>query len=149
VKRSVGWLRISDNTVAFNMVFLLEIIIEFFLEFILQIVAEGLIEEIFQRFSGIVWARKTLNAIVAVLMYFGFGLITGWLSILVFPHSFIRSSRLHGINLLITPLLAGLTMSGIGRLRQRQGKPVIRLDTFGYGFVFAFAMATIRFLFTT
>ena len=129
--------------------FLLEIILEFFLEFILQIVAEGLIEEIFQRFSGIAWARTTLNTIVAVLMYFGLGLITGWLSILIFPHSFIRSSRLHGINLLITPLLAGLTMSGIGWARQRQGKPVMRLDTFGYGFVFAFAMATIRFLFTT
>src|SRR6267143_4967544 len=125
---------------------LLNIIFEFFIEFILQLVGEVFVEVALQRFSGAAWAHKNFDATRAVLMYFGLGVITGWLSIMIFPHSFIRSSRLHGISLLITPLLAGLTMSGIGWARQRQGKPVMRLDTFGYGFVFAFAMATIRFL---
>jgi hypothetical protein len=131
------------------MEFLLEIIFEFFLEFILQIIGEALIEVAFQKLSGTPWARKALNTILALIMYFGLGVITGWLSILIFPHSFIRSSKLHGISLVITPLMAGLTMSGIGRIRRWQGKPVMRLDTFVYGFVFAFAMALIRFLFTT
>jgi hypothetical protein len=128
---------------------LLQIIFEFFLEFIVQIIGEVFLEVAFQKLSATPWARKALSATLAVLMYFGLGLITGWLSILIFPHSFIRSSRLHGISLIITPLMAGLTMSGIGWVRQRQGKLVIRLDTFAYGFIFAFGMALVRFLFTT
>jgi hypothetical protein len=128
---------------------LLQIIFEFFLEFIVQIFGEIFIEVAFQKSSAAPWAHKALNATIAVLMYFGIGFILGWLSILIFPHSFIRSSRLHGISLIITPLLAGLTMSGIGWVRQRQGKQVMRLDTFAYGFIFAFGMALVRFLFTT
>ena len=127
---------------------LLQIIFEFFLEFIVQIIGEVFLEVAFQKLSAASWARKALNATLAVIMYFGLGVITGWFSILIFSHSFIRSSRLHGISLIITPLLAGLTMSGVGWVRQRQGKPVIRLDTFAYGFIFAFGMALVRFLFT-
>ena len=128
---------------------LLQIIFEFLLEFILQISGEIFFEVAFKKVSAKRWEHEDLSATIAVLMYFGLGLITGWLSILIFPHSFIRSSRLHGISLIITPLLAGLTMSGIGWVRQWQGKLVIRLDTFAYGFIFAFGMALVRFLFTT
>jgi len=131
------------------MTFLLEIFSDFFLEFVLQIIAEALIEGAFQKFSGMSWARRALSVTLALVMYFGLGVITGWLSTLVFPHSFIRSSKLHGISLVIIPLLAGLTMTGLGGIRRRQGKPVMRIDTFGYGFVFAFGMALIRFMFTT
>jgi hypothetical protein len=127
---------------------LLSIIFELFLEFTLQIVGEVLFEVALQKFSGAAWARKTLDVSLAVLMYLGLGAITGWLSILIFPHSFIRSSRLHGISLLITPLLAGFTMACIGWIRRRQGKLVIQLDSFAYGFLFAFGMALVRFLFT-
>ena len=128
---------------------LLQIIVEFFLEFIVQMIGEVFFEVAFHRLAGAPWARKARSATLAVIVYFGLGVITGWFSILIFPHSFIRSSRLHGISLIVTPLLAGLTMSGIGWFRERQGKPVIRLDTFAYGFIFAFGMALVRFLFTT
>jgi hypothetical protein len=128
---------------------LLQIIFEFLLEFILQITGEVFLEVAFQKVSAKRWEHEDLSATIAVLMSFGLGLITGWLSILIFPHSFIRNSRLHGISLIITPALAGLTMSGIGWVRQWQGKLVIRLDTFAYGFIFAFGMALVRFLFTT
>ena len=128
---------------------LLNIIFELFVEFILQIVGEVFVEVALQRFSGAAWAHKNFDATRAVLMYFGLGVITGWLSIMIFPHSFIRSSRLHGISLLITPLLAGFTMAGVGWIRRRQDKLVIRLDSFAYGFLFAFGMALVRFLFTT
>lgn len=131
------------------MEFVIQIIFEFFLEFIVQVIGEVFLEVAFQKLSGARWARKALSATLAVILYFGLGFITGWFSTLIFPHSFIRSSRLHGISLIITPLLAGLTMSGIGWLRERHGKPVIRLDTFAYGFTFAFGVALVRFLFTT
>jgi len=125
------------------------ILFEFFLEFLLQIVIEILFEVGIHKLSVGPWARKTINATLAVLLYFGLGVIVGWLSVMVFPHSFIRSSRLHGVSLIVTPTLAGLTMSGIGWLRARQGSSSIRLDTFAYGFLFAFGMALVRLLFTT
>jgi hypothetical protein len=128
---------------------LLQILVEFFLEFVLQIVVEVLFEVGIHRLSLAPWAHKTINATLAALMYFGSGVIVGWFSIVVFPNSFIRGSRLHGISLIITPTLAGLTMSGIGWLRARQGGSRIRLDTFAYGFIFALGMALVRFLFTT
>jgi len=91
--------------------------------------------------------HKSMNA--AVLMYFGFGVLFGWFSMLVFPRAFVPGSRLHGISLIVTPTLAGLTMSAIGWLRARKGSSQIRLDTFAYGLIFAFGMSLVRFLFTT
>jgi len=73
----------------------------------------------------------------------------GCFSVWLFPRSFVRSESLHGINLLITPLVSGLAMSALGKLRQRQGKTLLRLDSFVYGFLFAFAMALVRFVYTT
>jgi hypothetical protein len=67
----------------------------------------------------------------------------------VFPRSFVRSERFHRINLLITPLVAGLVMGTVGRWRVRHGDTLLRLDTFVYGFLFAFAMALVRFVYTT
>jgi hypothetical protein len=127
---------------------LLKIVLQLFLEFILQIVGEVIVEAIVQGLSRLTWVRKTLNALLALVIYFGLGIIAGWVSILIFPNSFIRASTIHGISLLITPTLAGLTMAGIGWMRRQKGKSVIRLESFAYGFVFAFAMALIRLLFT-
>ena len=127
---------------------LLELVLQLFLELGLQLVFELLIEAVFRVFQKVPWEHRTLTLVGAVIMYLVLGLTTGFLSLLIFPESFIRSARFHGISLIVTPLLAGLAMSGIGWLRRRQGKPVLRLDTFGYGFVFAFGMALVRFLFT-
>ena len=93
--------------------------------------------------------REDRNPVLAGIGYSLLGLIMGGVSLLIFPESFVRSERFHGINLLITPVLAGLVMGTIGQLRKRQGKTIIRLDSFVYGFIFAFMMALVRFLFTT
>jgi hypothetical protein len=39
-------------------------------------------------------------------------------------------------------------MSGLGWLRKRQGKVVLRIDTFSCGFIFAFGIALIRLVYT-
>ena len=126
----------------------MEVLLEIFLEFLLQIVAEALVDVVLHVSSRFIRSRETLNALVTLIMYLGLGLFVGWFSILIFPKAFVRSSNLHGINLLITPVLAGFTMSAIGGIRRRQGKLLIRLETFSCGFIFAFAMALIRLLFT-
>jgi hypothetical protein len=124
------------------------LILEFFFEYFLGICFEVLVEIGIRRVTVGPWESRTINAVRAVAEYLGLGAVVGWFSVLFFPHSFIRSSRLHGISLIITPTLAGLTMSGIGWLRARYGSSRIRLDTFAYGFVFAFGMSLVRLLFT-
>jgi len=126
----------------------MEFLLEILLEFLLQIVSEIFVDVILHVASRYSWARETLNALLTGAMYFGLGLFIGLFSIWIFPEAFVRSSTLHGISLLITPVLAGFTMAAIGWIRVRQGNLLIRLESFTYGFIFAFAMALIRLLFT-
>ena len=126
-----------------------EFLVQFVLEFLLQIFGELLIELGLRSLGEPFVHREQRNPILAAVGYCVLGFIMGGLSLLIFPKSFVRSERFHGINLIITPVLAGLVMGLIGRLRELKGKTVIRLDSFLYGFLFALAMASIRFLYTT
>jgi hypothetical protein len=128
---------------------LFELFFEVILEFLLQVVAELLWELGLRGLAEVFRKRETHSPVLAFLGYALLGLLTGGLSLLIFPHRFIRRTTFHGISLVITPLLAGLAMSGVGMLRRRQGKSVMRLDSFSYGFIFAFGMALIRFLFAS
>jgi hypothetical protein len=127
---------------------MLELILELFLEFGLQIVVELLIDAGVHGLRAAGRTSKAFNIAGALLLYFVFGVATGFLSLPFFPRSFIRSVNYHGISLILTPLFAGLVMAAVGWFRRRLGRPVMRLDTFSYGFIFAFGMALIRFLFT-
>ena len=93
--------------------------------------------------------REDRNPIFAGIGYALLGLIFGGVSLLIFPDAFARSESFHGINLVISPVLAGLGMAGIGWLLERSGKRRLRLDSFLYGFIFAFPMALVRFFFTS
>ncbi|MBC7923715.1 MAG: hypothetical protein H7Z75_21780 [Ferruginibacter sp.] len=131
------------------MEFIFELLFQVILEFVLQIFGEVLIELGLHSLAKPFKEREARNPLLAFIGYVLLGSAVGGLSLLVFPKSFVRSSRLHGISLLITPLLAGIAMSGLGWLRLRQGKRLLRLDSFVYGAIFAFGMALVRFLFTT
>jgi len=126
----------------------MEFLLQIFLEFLLQVVGGVITDVVLHALSRFIRSSRTLNALVTLIMYLGLGLFVGWLSILILPEAFVRSSNLHGISLLITPVLAGFTMSALGWIRLRQRKTLIRLETFSCGFVFAFGMALIRLLFT-
>ena len=132
---------------------LFQFVFQFLLEFVLEIGAEILAELGLHGIAEVFHRRKTRNPVLAFTGYALLGVIVGFISLLIFPHPLMRSASFHGINLhgiglLISPLLAGLVMSAIGSIRRRRGMPVIRLDSFAYGFIFAFGMALIRFLFT-
>jgi hypothetical protein len=47
--------------------------------------------------------------------------------------------------LVLVPIAAGAAMSLMGAWRRRRDQTLIRLDRFAYGYVFAIAMAAIRF----
>jgi hypothetical protein len=126
-------------------------------ELILGFIVEVIIPLIFEIFLEFLWhclgqtfeSRERRNAFFAGIGYFLLGLILGGLSLLAFPQSFVRSETFHGISLLITPVACGLVMAAFGRWRERKGEVVLRIDSFVYGFLFAFPVALVRFLFTT
>ena len=122
-----------------------EFLFQFIFEFLLQIVFEGLVELGLHGIANVFKSEKERGPVLSFIGYLILGLIAGALSLWIFPNSFVRSSRFHGISLIVTPIMAGLAMSGIGILRERKGKATIRLDSFSYGAVFAFGMALVRF----
>lgn len=126
-----------------------ELFLQLILEFLVSVVGELAIELGLRSFGEPFVNREARNPVLAGIGYCLLGLILGGLSLLIFPDPFVRSERFHGINLLITPVLAGFAMSALGHLRKRQGKTLLRLDSFIYGFLFAFMMALVRFVYTT
>jgi hypothetical protein len=129
---------------------------EFFLGLlgvIAEIIGEALTEIVFELFVALVsravrrfyvaFARG--NQVVVVLTFAFLGLAAGLLSVYLFPHPFFHPFKMHGISLLISPVVTGLVMGQIGRIVRRRGRNAVRIESFGCGFAFALAMALVRF----
>ena len=126
-----------------------EIVFEVVFEFILLTVGEVLFEVGLRGLSEPFKRRETRNPVLAFIGYAVAGAAVGGLSLLVFPQSLIPTVGFRGVSLIVSPLLAGAAMAGLGWLRRRQGKRLLRLDRFVFGAVFAFGMALVWFLFTS
>ena len=125
---------------------LAEIVLRLFqalLEIILQIVFEVL-AELGIRVVREPFRRGPVNPWLAAPGYALLGAAAGGLSLLVFPALFVHSPVARWINLFLAPLFAGLMMALIGARLRKRGAETIRLETFAYGFLFAFSMAAVR-----
>jgi hypothetical protein len=120
--------------------------LQFSAELLLQVVFEALLElglhAIKEPFR---WPRP--NPWIAAIGYVIFGAIAGAISLLAFPSHFIASYIGRIANIFATPLIAGCIMAILGAWRRRRGDEVLRVDRFAYGFLFALAMALVRFTF--
>lgn len=125
----------------------MSILFEILLELVLPLFAEFIAELALHQLGEIPWMRKTGRVVLTSILYFGVGLAAGFISLLIFPKAFARSSTLPGISLVITPILGGVLMSYIAWFRVRTWDWTIRFETFAYGFLFAFAMTLLRFYF--
>ncbi len=134
----------------------MEILVEVIL-FLLQALAEIALQIIFELFvelglrsvHAVVWRPKPLNPVLAGIGYAILGAAAGGVSLAVFPHSFIGTPWMRVANLLVAPLAAGAVMAAFGAWRQRNDQQLIRLNRFGYGFLFAFVMTCSRFIWAT
>jgi hypothetical protein len=122
------------------------IVLQFFGELLLQILLEMLgelglhsVKETFRR-------PEPLHPVLAAIGYTILGAAAGGISLLVVPSLLIDDQSARVANLICTPVAAGLFMSVIGSWRSRKGQDVIRLDKFGYGYLFALSMASVRFV---
>jgi hypothetical protein len=123
---------------------MLELVLEVLGEFLLQVVGEAFLELGFHSLAEPF--RKPPNPWLAALGYALFGAIFGGLSLLVFPTNLVPQPwRL--VNLVVTPLAVGGIMVLMGAWRAKRGQPVLRIDRFSYGYLFALSLAFIRFHF--
>lgn len=133
---------------------LLEIILQvfgwlfqLFGELILQLVMEAIAELIGHSLKEPFRRPGPLNPWLAAVGYGLFGAAGGALSLALLPELFIAPGHLRVLNLVLTPIAAGLVMALLGAWRRRRDKDTIRLETFAYGYCFALAMASVRFAF--
>ena len=122
-----------------------EVLFSFIGEFLLQVLLEALAE--LGLHSMREPFRRPPNPWLAAIGYAILGAIAGGLSLLILPTLFVQSHSLQLMNVVLTPIAAGLAMMAIGAWRRRRDQEVIRLDKFAYGYLFALAMALVRFNF--
>jgi hypothetical protein len=123
-----------------------ELLFEIFGEFVLQFLFEALAEfgvHLLRRPSE----RRPVSPWLAVAGYAIVGALAGAASVWLFPNFFIQSHAGRALSLLVTPIAAAAAMSLLGAWRRKRGDELVRLDRFTYGYVFAFAMAAVRFAF--
>lgn len=128
---------------------LFEIVLGFFFELILQIIGEVLCEVGLQAIANAWQRRQVGNPFLAGIGYFFFGAILGSISLLIAHHALLHNPTWRLLNLFFTPVLAGVAMTLVGLFRRRKGQELVRLDRFWYGFIFAFGMALVRFLYAS
>lgn len=121
-----------------------EFIFEVLGEFLIQVVVEALIEIGFHSLAEPF--RRPPNPWLAALGYALFGGVLGGISLLIFPNNLVPGAwRL--ANLVATPIAVGGIMVIIGAWRARRGEPVLRIDRFAYGYLFALSIGLVRFYF--
>lgn len=124
------------------MEFLLELLGELLIQIVVEFLVELGIHSIGER------QRKPLDPWIAAIGYALFGATVGGLSLLVFPHNLMPEAW-RVANIVLTPLAAGLAMMAMGTWRARRGGTRLRIDRFGYGYLFALAMALVRYQFAS
>ncbi|WII73746.1 hypothetical protein QJS83_07635 [Bdellovibrio sp. 22V] len=123
--------------------FIASIVFEFFVEIIIQVLFELGFHSIAETF------KRKPNPFVALIGYAVVGAICGGLSLLIVRNHFVNEGSLRVANLILTPLIVGALVSILGARRAKKGMELIRLDKFSYGYIFAFAMALVRYFFAS
>jgi FtsH-binding integral membrane protein len=120
-----------------------EAVFQIIWEMLLQVVFELLAE--FGMHSTIEVFKRRPNPWLAAVGHALLGAFAGLISLLIFPALLIHSHNAQLASLFVNPLLAGGAMSLVGSWRRRRGQPVMRIDRFAYGYLFAVAMALVRY----
>ena len=128
-------------------------IAEFLLEALLELIAAAVLDltsrALLGLFTSLAEAVKD-SRVLSGFLYVLLGVSAGVLSLVILPHPLIHRehpTRFHGISLLISPVIAGLVLSSVGAVMRRWGKKMNPVESFGYGFAFAFGLALVRFFF--
>jgi len=126
---------------------LLLAIMEPLLDALLELIAGAILDVISRLLSGVFDAVEAATPVVGTLIYASLGMFAGGCSILIFPHHLVHPARIPGISLVISPTLTGAALSLVGSFLRSRDRATTRIESFRYGFAFAFGMAVVRLLF--
>jgi hypothetical protein len=126
---------------------LLSAVGELLLEVFFQVVVEAIVALIVRSVRNVLEESNAINPFLAGVGYFVLGIAFGIASLRVYPHPLFHPSKLHGISLVISPVITGFVMSQVGTVLRRKGKQAVRIESFGYGFTLALGLAIIRFIY--
>jgi hypothetical protein len=116
-----------------------QIIVELFLQLFLEVIADAIWRRLPEP------ARLGVKAVLSV----GVAILLGWLSSLAFPKPFIAVELFRIAYLILVPVLLGFMMSLIGVYFSKRSKARSTLESFGFGWLFAFSFALTRYFATT
>jgi hypothetical protein len=131
-----------DDFLAGLIAVIADVFFEAFFEIACVALASLLMHAISKFFKGI----SEVNPVATTFALSMLGALAGFLSMIAYPHPFVHPSRLHGVSVIASPLITGFVTYQLGRLLRNLGRRVTPIESFAYGFVFAFAMALVRFL---
>jgi hypothetical protein len=123
----------------------MEVLFELLGELIVQLFGELLVEAGWHTLAEPF--RREPNPWVAAIGHLLLGALVGGLSLLVFPNHLTPAGAARWLNLALTPVVAGAVMVAVGRWRARRGSAVLPIDRFAWGYLFALALAAVRFHF--
>ena len=126
---------------------LLGMLLELFLEAAFEFAVEFVGALILRGVATVFETSEFKEPWLACIGYVFLGGVTGGLSLVFFPHRLVHPSRLPGLSVIISPILAGLGMSLVGTTLRKRNKRTLQIESFSYGFAFAFGLALVRFVF--
>lgn len=133
------------------MEFLIELLVQLFLEVFLEaaieIVGEAILVFVLTATTEALGPSELRRPVWAGVGYVLLGATVGGLSLIWFPFPLVHPSRFHGISLIVSPVLTGSLMALLGSILRKYDMRTVNLETFSYGFLFAFGMTLVRFLF--
>jgi hypothetical protein len=118
------------------------------LEFILEVFGELILELVFElgfRAVASLLRQRGRRLLGVGLGYAATGIILGAVSAIFVKRLLLHDEWMRYANLAVSPIVVGLIMGSLGRLRSRRNLDRIPLDTFTFGYLFALCFALARF----
>jgi hypothetical protein len=122
-------------------------VVEILVEVFFWVAFEAILGLLVRSARNVFSPSNAIDPITAAFIYLFLGIGSGVVSVFLFPRHLIHPSSIHGMSLVLSPVITGLVMSQVGALLRRSGKRVVRIESFTYGFAFAFGLALIRFVY--
>jgi hypothetical protein len=123
---------------------------ELICELLFQLLGEVILQLVLQMgFRGLAkpFQKASYNTYWLAVWCFFAGAIAGGLSLLMLPQHLMPNMGFRAINLFVTPCAVGACMNLLGNIRKKRDLSTLQIDSFLFGFLFAFAMALVRFIF--
>lgn len=124
-------------------------LLEVFAEALLQIVLEALTEVGIHIARGKVEHAESRSKWRLMLGYPILGAMVGAASLLVFSESMAHGHNGRLATLLLSPLLAAASTVALGKWRARRGQEPVNIDRMAYAYLFALALAAVRYVWAT